>query len=306
MISTISPAGCGGRHRRNLALAAFALGAVIASALLGLALGAVGAVAGADRLGVALAVGALALVAAARESGLVRLPLPQVRRQVPERWRREWPLPLWSAAYGAGLGLGVLTHQAVATFWVVCAAAVWLAEPVPASIALAAFGAGRALAASLPAERVLAARPLLLRVNAIVLVLCAALVVAPAADARPQVLNLGPGSQDDPSFSNGVLAFTQRGPAAGVVVAPPNAPRFTVPGAAGTALDEGLLAYRDWPASSSSTGTRARRWRAWTRPAPTGPRWTGPGSPTGARRPGAAVRWCCATSPPAASASSPS
>src|SRR6187551_518943 len=120
MISTISPAGCGGRHRRNVALAAFALGAIAAAAALGLALGALGGRAGADRLAVALAVGALALVAAAREAGLVALPLPQLRRQVPERWRREWPLPLWSAAYGAGLGLGVLTHQAVATFWVVC------------------------------------------------------------------------------------------------------------------------------------------------------------------------------------------
>src|SRR6185436_3205426 len=97
----------------------------------------------------------------------------------------------------------------------------------------------RALAAALPAERVLAARPLLLRANAVVLVLCAALVVAPAAEARPHALNLGPGSQDDPSFSNGVLAFTQRGPAAGVIVAPPNAPRFSVPGASGAALDEG-------------------------------------------------------------------
>ena len=68
MISTISPAGCGGRHR-HLALAAFALGAIGAAAALGLALGALGGLAGADRLGVALAVGALALVAAAASRG---------------------------------------------------------------------------------------------------------------------------------------------------------------------------------------------------------------------------------------------
>ena len=121
--------------------------------------------------------------------------------------------------------LGVLTHQAVATFWVVCAAAVWLAEP-----AAGRHRRWRRSGPDAPSPRRCrrtrgrcGARPLLLRLNAIVLVLCAALVVAPAADARPQVLNLGPGSQDDPSFSNGVLAFTQRGPAAGVVVAPPNA-----------------------------------------------------------------------------------
>ena len=42
-------------------------------------------------------------------------------------------------------------------------------------------------------------RPLLLRVNAVVLVLGAALVVAPGADPSPHVLNLGPGGQDDPA-----------------------------------------------------------------------------------------------------------
>src|SRR5690349_14237452 len=100
MIDTITPAGCGGRHRRLAALAAFAAGAVLAAAGLGAALGGLGALAGADARAVGLAVVALAGLAAAREAGLVRLPLPQVRRQVPERWRREWPLGAWSAAYG--------------------------------------------------------------------------------------------------------------------------------------------------------------------------------------------------------------
>ena len=57
---------------------------------------------------VALAVvGVLALLGAAREAGWLRVPLPQVAHQVPERWRREWPLAGWSLAYGAGLGLGL-------------------------------------------------------------------------------------------------------------------------------------------------------------------------------------------------------
>lgn len=260
MIDTITPAGCGGRHRRVAALAAFGTGAVLAAAALGAALGALGALLGADALVVALAVAGLAVVAAAREAGLLRLGLPQVRRQVPERWRREWPLPAWSAAYGAGLGAGALTHQTVATFWVACAAAVWLADPVTSALALAAFGAGRAAMAALPARRVgglLRLRPVLLRLNVVALVACAVLVLVPAASAaaRPDVLNLGPGSQDDPSFSNGVLAFTQRGPAAGVVVAPAGRPRFVVAGASGASLDGDLLAYRD------STGIAVVDWR---------------------------------------------
>jgi len=260
MIDTITPAGCGGRHRRLAALAAFATGAVLAAAALGLALGGLGALAGADVRAAGIAVVVLAAAAAAREAGLLRLPLPQVRRQVPEGWRREWPLPVWSAAYGAGLGIGVLTHQTVATFWVACAAAVWLAEPATSALVLAAFGAGRAAMAAVPQRRVaglLRLRPALLRVNALALALCAVLVLVPAASAaaRPDVLNLGPGSQDEPSYSNGVLAFTQRGPGAGVVVAPPGLPRFAVPGATGAALDGDLLAFRD------STGIGVIDWR---------------------------------------------
>ena len=36
-----------------------------------------------------------------RESGLVRLPVPQWRHQVPESWHHVLPLPLWSVGYGA-------------------------------------------------------------------------------------------------------------------------------------------------------------------------------------------------------------
>jgi hypothetical protein len=83
MVETFTPAVCGSRRRQRLALAGFALGAVAASALVGASLGAVGALLGTQ---LAFVVAALALLAAAREAGIVRLPLPQLRRQVPERW----------------------------------------------------------------------------------------------------------------------------------------------------------------------------------------------------------------------------
>ena len=120
MVETFTPAVCGSRQRQRLALVGFAAGAIAASALVGAALGTLGAALGTQ---LALVAAGLALLAAAREAGLVSFPLPQVRRQVPERWRFELPLPVWSVGYCAGLGVGFLTFQPVATFWVACAAA---------------------------------------------------------------------------------------------------------------------------------------------------------------------------------------
>src|SRR5919197_1777765 len=142
MVETFTPDVCGSRRRQRLALAYFALGAFAASALVGAGLGALGGLMGG---GLALAAASLALLAAAREGGLLPLPLPQFRRQVPERWRAELPLPVWSLGYGIGLGIGFLTFQPVATFWVACAAAVALGRPLSAALCFAAFGLGRTL-----------------------------------------------------------------------------------------------------------------------------------------------------------------
>src|SRR6266576_2052077 len=117
MVETFTPAVCGSRRRRCLALVGFGAAALVASALVGAALGLLGSVLGAGltlaAAGLTLAAAGLALLAAAREGGLLRLPLPQARRQVPERWRAELPLPLWSTGYGAGLGAGFFTFQPV-------------------------------------------------------------------------------------------------------------------------------------------------------------------------------------------------
>ncbi len=202
--------------------------------------------AGADRLGVALAVGALALVAAARESGLVRLPLPQVRRQVPERWRREWPLPALERGLRRRPGprradapggrdlLGGLRRRGLARRAGCRPPSPWPrsgpAAPSPRRCRRSAcWRRGRCCCASTRSCWCCARR----------------------SWSRP------PPTRARRSSTSGRAARTTRrsptacspsrsaGPAAGVVVAPPNAPRFTVPGAAGTALDEGLLAYRD-------------------------------------------------------------
>src|SRR5215211_2846056 len=113
MIETITPAGCGSRNRYRLALASFTLGAVLASALVGALLGLAGG--SLEASSAVLVAAVLAAVAATREAGLVRLPLPQMRHQVPEHWHHDLPLPVWSAGYGAGLGVGFATFQPVAT-----------------------------------------------------------------------------------------------------------------------------------------------------------------------------------------------
>jgi len=264
MIETITPAVCGSRRRHRLAVALFTVSAVLAAALVGLVLGFAGSAVGpATALVAAAAV--LAALAALRELGLVRVPLPQARRQVPERWHAELPLPLWAAGYGAGLGLGAFTFQPVATFWVACAAALALGKPLVAAALFALYGLGRALMIVLPhrgirpadaVERLVDRRRTLVRANGVVLGACAvALALAPLAGAaRPQALALGPGSELDPSFSRGILAFTQRVSGVSHVVVREGKATVQFPGQE-PALDGDLLAFRD------GGGVHVIRWR---------------------------------------------
>ena len=115
----------------------------------------------------------------------MRLPLPQARRQVPERWRFELPLPVWSTGYGAGLGAGFFTFQPVSTFWVACAGALALARPpaalcsrptAPAAPRWWSGPGGRRRGPTAAVERLTRRRGALLRANAVALVACAVLL----------------------------------------------------------------------------------------------------------------------------------
>jgi hypothetical protein len=261
MIATITPAGCGSRRRHLLAAVLFTAGAVAAAALLGGAAGLAGSALGAGRWPLAAAL--LAALAAAREAGLLDLPVLQSRRQVPERWRRELPLPLWSAGYGAGLGVGLATFQPVATFWIALAGALVIAHPFASAACLALYGAARALLAVAPGWRggdgdaLLGNGRHLRRVNAAGLAACALLLgLAGEGSARADVLPLGPGSQLDPSLSGGVLAYVQRsGGRSVVVVRPPGEPPLRFPDAEQPCLAGPLLAVHD------ASGIRVMRWR---------------------------------------------
>jgi hypothetical protein len=257
MLETFTPAVCGSRRRQRAAVALFTVSAVLAAALLGAGLGLVGALVGAR--GAVLAAGLLALLAAAREAGLVRLPLPQSRRQVPERWRFELPLPFWASGYGAGLGVGVFTFQPVSTFWVACAGALALARPLPGALCFSLYGAGRAASvlwararaadAGEAVERVASGRRTLLRANAVALAACAALLLlAPAAGAARLVAARG----FDPTVDSSILAFARQD---GSVVVRPRDP-IVYGSAASPSLDGRYLAYRD------ANGIRVVLWRS--------------------------------------------
>jgi hypothetical protein len=257
MVETLTPAVCGGRQRHHLATALFALGALSASAVLGALLGLAGR--GVERTPALAALAALALVVAGREAGLIPLPVPQLRRQVPERWRRSLPLPLWSAGYGAGLGLGLATHQPVATLWAAAGGALALGRPAAGAACLAFFGAGRALMTLLPragqpAERVArlaAGRRLLRPANAAALVVLAALAGASAARAEPV-----PRGRIDPAVSGAALAYVEiDGDRTSVVVRSPGSAPVRFPGGRSPAVDGPLLAYVD------AEGIRVVRWR---------------------------------------------
>ena len=221
MVETIVPVVHGTRTWLA-SLALFALAATASAALLGLALGALLPAGG----GRAAAVVALfALLEAAAELGLVRLPLPQLRRQVPQRWRERYPQPLAALLYGAGLGVGFATYLPVATLLVVAAGVIALAGPGAGAAVLAAFGLGRGLALAVATARVrsyeqaagrvermarLAGRRRLRRLNAAALAVLAAVLALGAATGVARAatrLDLGPDPVADPSAASGVFAF---------------------------------------------------------------------------------------------------
>jgi hypothetical protein len=79
-----------------------------------------------------------------RELGLAPVPSPQFSRQVPASWRALPPV-FTMLLYGMGLGVGVATRIPVSTFYVVVIWCVLRAAYAPAALAMALFGAGRAL-----------------------------------------------------------------------------------------------------------------------------------------------------------------
>ena len=232
MVDTLAPRGYAGRLRvTTLACAAFAIGAVAGGvatfgglAALGGALGTGGATA------VALAVAALLAAAVGDAAG--RRIVPQVRRQVPESWRRVLPVPVAAALYGVLLGLGFTTFVLSFAVYALAAACLALGDTATGAAVGLAFAAGRivpvvVLAPLQETERgidVAAAmgdRPGVLRAiraTGAVALTAAALVLslqgAPAVAASPSLLTtLG----TDPSAANGSLVWQLPGGGPGLI-----------------------------------------------------------------------------------------
>jgi hypothetical protein len=142
---------------------------------------------------------------------------PQIRRQVPEAWRRTLPLPVATALYGVLLGLGFTTYVLTFAVWALGGLVFALGDPSTGITVGLAFGIGRALPiiviaplvhrpSGSAALRTMAERPGILRgariVDATAIALAAVLLLASEARAAN---NLGPGW--DPSASAETVAW---------------------------------------------------------------------------------------------------
>jgi Methylamine utilisation protein MauE len=146
MVETITPVVHGGsRERWWISLALHAIGAAVAAAIVGSLLAGAGGLLGAP-WGVpgALLVVAAAALYVARELG-APVPVPQLRRQVPDWWRTFFPPHLAAFLYGLGLGPGFLTYLGHGTVVVVSVAAFASGRPLLGAAVLAPFGLARGL-----------------------------------------------------------------------------------------------------------------------------------------------------------------
>jgi hypothetical protein len=193
---------------------------------------------------IAVGIALTAAIAEARGAAVV----PQIRRQVPEHWRRTLPLPFAAGLYGVLLGFGFTTYVLTFAVWALAALVFAAGDPATGLVVGLAFGVGRALPVVVLAPivnrpsgvaglRLLAERPGLLR--GVRLADAAALVVAAgallAAEARG-ANNIGPGT--DPSASGELVAWST--PPGGVLVR--GASRTPLPGR--PVLGGSLVAWR--------------------------------------------------------------
>jgi hypothetical protein len=147
MVQTITPVVHGGSRRRwAVSLLLHVVGATASAAALGTLLGGIGVLLGAPwGRGGMLLVAAIGVTYAAREIFGLRVPLPELRKQVPEWWRGALGPRTSAFLYGLALGPGIGTHLRHGTFVAVAAIVIALGDPVIGIIVLGPFGLARAL-----------------------------------------------------------------------------------------------------------------------------------------------------------------
>ena len=147
MVETITPVVHGGRAGRWAgSVALHTTGAIASAAAFGAILGAAGSLLGAPwGGGGALVVALVAVLYLLREATLASVPVPQLRRQVPQWWRTFFSVPVAAFLYGVGLGVGFLTYLTHGTLVVVAVAAAASGRPVVGAALVAPFGLARGL-----------------------------------------------------------------------------------------------------------------------------------------------------------------
>jgi hypothetical protein len=216
MVETIGTAMGDARRAATLAASTtFALGAVIGGAVTFGGLALVGHLVDPHAGGLRDGVGAAIAIAAAIADWRGVKIAPQIRRQVPERWRWRTPLALACGLYGILLGLAFTTFVLTFAVWALAGISFAAGDPALGVIVGVAFGLGRALpvlamAPSLNSgggERLdgMASEPRmwlgLRRLDAIGLSLCALFLSGASASAA--VFK----AATDPSASGGALAY---------------------------------------------------------------------------------------------------
>ncbi len=143
MVDTLAPHGYARRMRTTaLACVTFAAGALAGGVATFGGLALLGGVLGAGH-GAAVAIAAALLLAAAAGDAGGRRIVPQVRRQVPESWRRVLPLTLAAGLYGVLLGLGFTTFVLSFGVYALAAACVVLGDATIGLVVGLGFAAGR-------------------------------------------------------------------------------------------------------------------------------------------------------------------
>jgi sulfite exporter TauE/SafE len=90
-------------------------------------------------------VGLLALAYALSDVGVMPLPRPALREAVPITWWRWWRPYGAALAYGAALGLGVMTRIPFGAFYVLCVWCVLKGDAMYGAMVMGTYGAARAL-----------------------------------------------------------------------------------------------------------------------------------------------------------------
>jgi hypothetical protein len=254
MVSTLGE-HAGGRRATLAACAAFVPGAALGGVVTFGALAALGALLGG---GDAALVGAavIALAAAVAEAAGLKI-APQIRRQVPEHWRRVLPLPLAAAGYGVLLGLGFTTFVLTFAVWALAGVALAVGDVSTGVLVGLAFAVGRSIPvvvlapfAQAPlgsrATELMAERPAIYRgfraADALALALCALALTAQTANAATRAWV---DRASDPSVAGAEVAWRIPGAQSALAgpagVVPVAAERVAIGGALTATLDAGRV-----------------------------------------------------------------